>query len=97
MAVRHASPDLGTLGVHHDGHAQVLFLGDAPHALDVGAMVLMAAVTEVEASDIHACEHHRSQDLVILGGWSHGADDLCLLVGMHDHNAPFMAVLAVCD
>lgn len=94
---RHAGPDLRAFGVHHDRHAQVFLLGDASHALDVGAMVLVAAVAEVETSDIHTREHHRAQDLVILGGRSHGADNLCLLVGMHDRKGPFSAVLAVCD
>ena len=76
--VRHqlAGADFGTLGVQENGYGNRELVGDAAHALDVAAVVLVAAVGEVEASDVHAMQDELAQYLVVLGCRAHGADDL---------------------
>ena len=80
MVLEHARADLGTLGVEQDGDGDAELGGHRPHALDVGAMVLVAAVAEVETCDVHACDDHLTQDIVIIGCGTHGADDLRTLL-----------------
>ena len=75
-----AGPDLGTLGIEHDGDGQCELGGDAAHALDIVAVVVMAAMAEVEAGDVHTALDETPQDLVTLGGGSHCANDLGPLV-----------------
>ena len=71
-----AGADLGALGVEQDGHGHANLLGDAANALDAGLVVLVRAVREVEAGDVHAVLDELAQDVLVLSGRAHGADDL---------------------
>ena len=52
------------------------FVGQALDALHALVMLLMAAVAEVEAGDVHARLDHLAQDVLVIAGGAHGANDL---------------------
>ena len=68
--------DLGSLGVEQDAHGHTELLGDALDALHALVVLLVAAVAEVEARDVHARLDHLAQRIVVIARRSHGADDL---------------------
>ena len=80
--LEHAGADLGALGVEHDGDGDAKLGRDLADALDAGTVVIVGAVGEVEAGDVHAGLDELGEDGLVFGGRTHGADDLGLL-GLH--------------
>ena len=76
VALEQAGADLGALGVEQDAHGGAELPGDALDALHAHMVLLVAAVAEVEAGDVHARLHHLAQRIVVIARRSHGADDL---------------------
>ena len=74
VILEQAGADLGALGVKQDADRHVELGGDAADALDAVVVLLVRAMGEVEAGDVHACFHHLSQGLVVVAGRSHRAD-----------------------
>ena len=75
MVLEQAGADLGALGVKQDADCHVELGSDAADALDAAVMLLIRAVGEVEAGDVHARLHHFAQRLVVVAGRAHRADN----------------------
>ena len=80
VILEQAGADLRTLGVEQDAHGDAELAGDAADALDALVMLLIGAVREVEAGDVHARLDHLAEGLVAVAGRTHGAYDLRALV-----------------
>ena len=75
-----AGTDLGALGVEQDADGETEFLGDAADALDAELMLIIRAVREVEAGNVHASLDHLADLVVAVARRTHGADDFSALV-----------------
>ena len=80
-----AGAHLGALGVEQDGNRDGELTRELADALDVLAVVLVGAVGEVEARDVHAMQDELAQHLLVLHGGTHGAHDLGLLLLESSH------------
>ena len=78
-----AGTNLGTLGVKKNSNGDAELLGNVAHLLDHLTVIVVAAVREVEASDVHAVQDELAQNLLVLGSRTHGAYDLGLLGKSH--------------
>ncbi len=76
MTLEQARADLGALGVEQDAHRGVELARDAPDALDAPMVLVVRAMGEVEAGDVHPRLDHLAKRLVIIAGGTHRADDL---------------------
>ena len=88
MAFKKAGADLGAFGVEQDAHGNAQLARDALHALHAHVVLLMAAVGEIEAGDVHAREDHLAQRLFVITSRAHGAYDL----GSFAHTISFVRV-----
>ena len=75
-----AGTDLGALGVEQDADGHAELLGNAADTLDATVMLVIGAVREVEAGDVHARLDHLADGLVAVAGGTHGAYNLSALV-----------------
>ena len=80
VVLEQAGADLGALGVQQDADGHAELAGDAADALDALVVLLVGAVREVEAGDVHARLDHLAERIVAVAGGTHGADDLGALV-----------------
>ena len=78
-----AGTNLGALGVEQNRHRDAELGREATDLLDHRAVILVRAVGEVEAGDVHAVKDELTQNLFVLGSRAHGANDLGLLAVSH--------------
>ena len=75
VALEQAGADLGALGVEQESDGGLELGGDTADALDATVVLLVGAVREVEAGDVHARLDHLAQDIVVVTGRTHRAYD----------------------
>ena len=83
-----AGADLGAFGVQHDGAGDARFGAQALHPLDTARMLLVAAVAEVQARDVHPCIEQGTQLLLAVDRRPQRADYL----GPACHTPPLHAL-----
>ena len=76
VALEQTGADLGALGVEQDADGLANLGGAATDALDATLVLLVGAVGEVEAGDVHARLDHLANGLVVVTGGTHGANNL---------------------
>ena len=76
VALEQAGADLGALGVEQDANGLAKLGGDATDALDAAVVLLIGAMGEVEAGDVHARLDHLAQDIIVIAGGTHRAYNL---------------------
>ena len=72
-----AGADLRAGEVLEDGDGLVFFFGDFADERDLGGMLFVGAVGEVQAGDIHARVDHAAEGLAVFGGRADGAYNFC--------------------
>ncbi len=95
VALEQAGADLGALGVQEDADGLADLLGATTHALDTALVLLVGAVGEVEAGDVHACLEHLANGLVVVTGRAHGANDFGALEFLLHSDLHLMSLVSV--
>lgn len=88
FVLKEAGADAGTLCVEDDANGKVELFAHLLQVVDMGAMLFVRSVREIEARKIHACHDHGMNGGFRFGGWAERANDLRTLV----HNAPFSRI-----
>ena len=65
------------LGVQHDGHGKTQTIADTLNGVHHFFMLLVSAVGEVEACNVHARLHHTFKYSFVLAGGADRADNFC--------------------
>ena len=95
VALEQAGADLGALGVEQDADGLADLGGAAAHTLDAALMLLIGAMGEVEAGDVHARLQHLADSLVVVTGRAHGTNDLGALQFLLHSDLHLMSVIGV--
>ena len=88
FVLKKAGADAGALRVEDDADGKVELFAHLLQVIDMGAMLFVRSVREIEARKIHACHDHGMNGGFRFGGWTERANDLRTLV----HNAPFSRI-----
>lgn len=88
FVLKKAGADAGALRVEDDADGKVELFAHLLQVIDMGAMLFVRSVREIEARKIHACHDHGVNGGFRFGGWAERANDLRTLV----HNAPFSRI-----